>query len=125
MLDHVLASLPAEACGLLAGCGSEVRRVLPVPNTLRSPYRYRMEPRAQIEAMLAIEAEGLEMLAIFHSHPHGPPGPSATDVAEAAYPEALHVIWYPGEAGWEVRAFEVRDGAVSPASLLVQDGEAD
>ncbi len=125
MLDHVLACLPEEACGLLAGRDDEVQRVLPVANAARSPFRYRMEPRAQLEAMLAIEAAGLEMVGIYHSHPQGPPGPSATDVAEAAYPEALQLIWSPGETGWDVRAYEVREGEVSAAALEMWATEAD
>jgi len=121
MLAHVLACLPEEACGLLAGERDEVRRVIPVPNVLHSPVRYQMEPRSQVEAMLAIEAAGLDIVGIYHSHPRGPAGPSASDVAEAAYPEALYLIWYPTEMGWEVRAFELREAGARPAVLLVEE----
>lgn len=120
MLEHVLRCLPEEACGLLAGRGDEVSRVLPVSNVLRSPFRFRMEPRAQLEAMQAIEGEGLEMLGIYHSHPRGPAGPSPIDLAEAAYPEALHLIWWPGKGGWEVRAYEFQGEDVHPVDLLVE-----
>lgn len=120
MLDHVQKCFPEEACGLLAGRGDVVGSVIAVPNALRSPSRYRMEPQAQVDAMLAIEAMGHEMLAIYHSHPQGPAGPSAIDVAEAAYPEVLQLIWYRTEGSWEVRAYEVRDGAVTPAHLQVE-----
>lgn len=121
MLEHVLRCLPEEACGLLAGQGDEVSRVLPVPNVLRSAFRFRMEPRAQLEAMRAIEVEGLEMVGIYHSHPRGPAGPSAIDLAEAAYPEALHLIWWPGKSGWEVGGYELQGRDVRPVDLIVED----
>ena len=51
-----------------------------------------MEPTQQIKSMLNIEAKGLTLLAIFHSHPHGPQTPSETDIAKAYYPEVVHLI---------------------------------
>lgn len=94
LLDHLQACYPQEGCGLLAGDGAtgEVTAVYPIENTLHSPTAYRMDPTQQVQAMLALEERGWQMLAIYHSHPQGPEHPSATDVALAMYPEALHII---------------------------------
>ena len=93
MLDHLQACYPLEGCGLLAGdAQGRVTAVYPIENSLHSPTTYEMEPHQQIEAMLALEAAGWQLLAIYHSHPQGPEQPSTTDIAQAYYPEALHII---------------------------------
>jgi proteasome lid subunit RPN8/RPN11 len=111
MLDHIRACLPEEGCGLLGGLkedsAARVSAVLPIPNELRSPVRFRMDPAQQIKAFYWLENEGLELLAIFHSHPAGPAVPSPTDLAEFAYPGVLTLIWSPQAPGgqWRARAF--------------------
>ena len=93
MLDHLQACYPLEGCGLLAGDErGRVTAVYPIENSLHSPTAYEMEPKQQIEAMLALEAAGWQLLAIYHSHPQGPETPSLTDIAHAFYPEAAHVV---------------------------------
>ncbi len=84
MFEHVLACLPEEACGLLGGKGERANLAIPVENQLRSPTRFRMAPVAQLEAMLRLEQLGLDLVAIFHSHPNGPPTPSHTDLDEVS-----------------------------------------
>lgn len=107
MLDHVLACMPEEACGLAAGRHGIVGLVLPIENVAHSSLRFRMEPSAQVQALLGIEEQGLELLAIYHSHPFGPPGPSPTDRAEASYPEAAAIIWCSDGGQWQARAFDL------------------
>ncbi|HOU42006.1 MAG TPA: M67 family metallopeptidase [Promineifilum sp.] len=92
MLAHAAGLWPEEACGLLAGREERAVRLYPVENSLHSPVAYEMEPVQQVRAMLALEAEGLELLAIYHSHPDGPAQPSATDIAAAYYPDAVQLI---------------------------------
>lgn len=93
VLDHLRACYPLEGCGLLAGNEmGTVTAVYPIENVLHSLTAYEMDPQQQIEAMLALEAAGWQLLAIYHSHPQGPELPSATDIAQAYYPEAMHII---------------------------------
>ena len=93
MLDHLQACYPLEGCGLLAGNEvGTVTAVYPIDNILQSPTAYEMDPQQQIQAMLTLEAADWQMLAIYHSHPQGPEHPSTTDIAQAYYPEALHII---------------------------------
>ncbi|MGH2605377.1 MAG: Mov34/MPN/PAD-1 family protein, partial [Anaerolineales bacterium] len=110
MVAHVQSCLPEEGCGLLEGLRGRVDYVIPVTNADHSPFRFRMEPREQIEAMGSIEERGLELVGIYHSHPNGPSGPSPIDLAEAAYPEAIHLILSSPEGRWQARAFRIRDG---------------
>ena len=118
MRSQVSADAPLESCGLLAGTGEVVRQVIPVPNALQSPTRFRFDPYAQLAAFEQIERDGLEMLAIYHSHPKGPPHPSPTDIAEAAYPVAT-IIWSLQGDAWNARAFWIENGAFDVVSLVI------
>ena len=104
MHEQVRQAAPLEACGLLAGRGNRVEAIYPVQNMLKSRVEFRMEPREQLKAFESIEELGLELLAIYHSHPSGPETPSETDLAEWRY-EAIALIWAPHQAEWQVRAF--------------------
>ena len=113
MVAHVRAHWPEEACGLLAGQGEAVRQVYLVENIRHSPTEYEMHTVEQVRAMLEMEAHGWELVGIFHSHPHGPPTPSETDVALAYYPEAVYVICSPdADGGWRVAGFRIENGEV-------------
>jgi len=114
MLEHSLACLPEEACGLLGGLLAEdgrsarVARALLIENALHSPVRFRMAPEEQLKAFLALETDGLELVAFFHSHPKGPSHPSPTDLGEFAYPGVLSLILSPSaNGGWQLRAFAI------------------
>ena len=122
MHRHVARRAPQEACGLLAGKGARVELVLGVPNSLHSPVRFRMEPRAQWRAFQRIEAEGLDLIGIYHSHPNGPDHPSPTDIAESLYP-VVNVIWYRTGKKWNARGFWIEAGKPKEIALkMVRSG---
>ena len=114
MLAHATGLWPEEACGLVGGREGRAARLYPVENVRHSPVAFEMEPVQQIKALLAMEAEGLELIAIYHSHPHGPARPSMTDVANAYYPDAVQlIISLADRARPSVRAFTIVDGTVT------------
>jgi proteasome lid subunit RPN8/RPN11 len=120
MYDHVAAVEPIEACGLLAGIQSKVYVVIPVPNELNSPVRYRFAPVDHLNAFRQIEEAGLELLAIYHSHPNGPQYPSATDIDEAAY-DVTYIIWSPSNHGeWYSRGFWISGNSYTEVPLYVE-----
>jgi proteasome lid subunit RPN8/RPN11 len=119
MFDHVRACLPEEACGMVGGQADGpvlyAEAVLPVTNELHSPVRFRMAPLEQLQAFQRLEERGLDLVALFHSHPAGPDRPSPTDLAEFAYPGVLTLIWsrtVPG-ADWQLRGFWIDGGRVA------------
>ena len=120
MQRHINFEAPLEGCGLLGGKNQMVELVLPVKNAAESQVRFKMDPRAQLRAMQQIEAEGLEVVAIFHSHPKGPSVPSATDIAEAIYP-VVNIIWSKVGRRWQARGFWIEDGQAVEVSLSVQE----
>ena len=120
IVRHVQSEAPNEACGLLGGKDGVVQRVYPVVNAAHSPWEYRMEAGAQVRAMLEIESAGWELTGIFHSHPGGPPAPSATDVAQAYYPDSIYLILAPQAGVWRGRAFTILAGVVTEFPVEVR-----
>lgn len=118
MLQHVRSHAPLEACGLLAGKSDRVAKVIPVRNKEQSTTRFVMDPYEQLEAFHWIEAQGLDLLGIFHSHPAGPETASATDIEEAAY-EVVHVIWSVFNGEWNARGFWIENGRAQEVLLSV------
>jgi proteasome lid subunit RPN8/RPN11 len=119
MIRHVNMHAPLEACGLLGGKHSIVEKVIEVWNRAQSSVRYQMDPQAQLDAFQWIGAHGLELVGIFHSHPHGPETPSSTDIAEAAY-EVVQVILAQREGTWSVRGFWIKNGGFNEVLLNVR-----
>jgi [CysO sulfur-carrier protein]-S-L-cysteine hydrolase len=118
MRQHVSDQAPLEACGLLAGKQESVEAVLKVRNADQSPVRFRMDAQEQYNAFEWIEANGLDLVGIFHSHPFGPETASPTDVAEAAY-EVVHVIWSRIGRTWSARGFWIEKGIATEVDLQV------
>jgi [CysO sulfur-carrier protein]-S-L-cysteine hydrolase len=114
MVAHVLSNPMLEMCGLLAGREGVVDRVWLVPNALYSPVAYRMDGSEFAEAMIGCE---FEPLGIFHSHPAGPPVPSPTDIAEAAYPESIYVVISLQRTPPSVRGFTIVAGQVNEVQI--------
>lgn len=118
MQGHVEQRSPLEACGLLAGKGMRAMRVYLIKNMLNSPVRFRMDTLEQLRAFEAIESDGLELVAIFHSHPAGPAVPSPTDIEEAYY-QVFSIIWSPQAEGWLARAFWIESGCVAEVPIKI------
>jgi proteasome lid subunit RPN8/RPN11 len=102
IMIHLLAAAPNEGVGLLAVgqpfqddddlSSVEATRFFPGTNVDRSPARYTMDPEEVIRALREMRDAGQVLGAIVHSHLKGPATPSATDVREAHYPDALMMI---------------------------------
>jgi proteasome lid subunit RPN8/RPN11 len=117
MLSDAETRLPDEACGIVAGKDRSSVRVYPVTNILQSSTRFRFDPHQQLEAMLLIEEQGWEMMAIYHSHPAGPSHPSVTDIKESAYPETVNLIWYPEQGEWHCRGYIIKASHIEEVPL--------
>jgi proteasome lid subunit RPN8/RPN11 len=123
MHSDVELKIPEEACGLIAGTlGTpyyQALAVLPLTNSLHSPVRFKIEPQEQLAAFNTIDASNWELVGIYHSHPLGPDTPSATDVDESYYPEAVQLIWSKRTGAWKCRGFLIQQGAIHEISLLL------
>jgi len=119
---------PEEACGLLAGQrqGNRLwgRCLFITTNLHHSPTRYRIDPHEQMAAFNQMEAQGLDLIGIYHSHPAGPDEPSPTDLAEAYYPEAAYLIWSRNNEEWACRAFAIQQACVTPVKIEILEAQA-
>jgi len=70
IVAHAVDSLPAEAVGVLAGTGSQVRKAFALRN-LGGQHSFLAHPCDQFQAEMAMRSQGMDILAIYHSHPDG------------------------------------------------------
>lgn len=118
MKTHVDKVAPIEACGMLGGNETHVKKVFETTNILNSPVRYQIDPRQQINIFHQIEDYEMELVAIYHSHPTGPNTPSNIDISEAAYPEAFYLIWFKIIDQWDCAGFQINSGSFSQIKLI-------
>jgi len=128
IIDHCIAGLPNEACGILAGQDKRVERVYPMRNAKAGPASYEMDAEEQFRVMKDIRQKGLAMIGIFHSHPSGRAYPSGIDVEKAYwpgtelpnYPDVVYVIVsLMDRADPVVKGFWIKDEAVREVPLTV------
>ena len=84
MVDHLRLDQPNEGCGLLAGEGGTVTKVLRMSNAAASPVRYALDPDEQFAAYKLLDEQGLALTGVFHSHTRTEAYPSPTDVRLAS-----------------------------------------
>jgi proteasome lid subunit RPN8/RPN11 len=125
LVEHARQAAPGECCGLLVGTSSRVVRCVPTANLDPSPSRYQVDPAAHIRLNRELRRSGLGVVGVYHSHPRGPAEPSPSDVAEAHYPEFVHIIVSSLEDDHpEIRAYRIIRGIVAPIRLEDEsDGE--
>ena len=97
VIDHARRGGKEEVCGVLGGeygeehryayTGREAENVADTPRST-----YRIEPKEQLELMEEIRKRGQDIVGFYHSHPSGPPRPSATDAAQATWPGYSYLI---------------------------------
>ncbi len=102
MIAQAVAERPNECCGLLAGVREEgenpvgaVGRVLrryPLVNALASPREFLSEGRSMLDADRDMRSHGLDLLAVYHSHPTSHAVPSRTDLERHGMEEVVCLI---------------------------------
>lgn len=122
MIAHAREDDPNECCGLVGGSGDVAATVYRAANAEKSPYRYSIAPREQLELMDRIERAGEEIVGIYHSHTRTPAYPSQTDINLAVgWPDSVYLIVSlenPGEP--YIRGFRIRDGQVEDVDLRAE-----
>ncbi len=124
LIDWARDGYPNEACGIVAGDRSAAEGGRPsvfhrLTNAARSPSRYLIEPREQLDAMLAIDDADEVVWGVFHSHVASPAEPSRTDIGLAFYPDSLYLICSLASEVPVVRAWWIVDGQPTEVSLSV------
>lgn len=119
MVTRALSVPDHEVCGLLSGWDGRINGHYPLRNAATDTrLRYAADPAEFVAAYRAIVRTG-ELVAIYHSHPHGPAVPSATDLAEATWPDVAYLIVGLGGARPEARAWQIRDGRALEVPIVI------
>jgi proteasome lid subunit RPN8/RPN11 len=113
IIDHAKREWPIECCGILSGKGDTIEKAYELRNEEESSIRYIMSPQEQLRVFDEMDKESMEMVAIYHSHPHTIPFPSETDVRLFFYPEvASIIISLKDEKDPVVKAFRIGQEAI-------------
>jgi proteasome lid subunit RPN8/RPN11 len=120
IVAHARTEAPNECCGMVAARDQEAVKIYRATNAAASPLRYEIDGAEQYRIQMAIDDEGLDLGAIYHSHTRSEPYPSQTDINLAFYPESLYVIVGLASGEPDVRAYTIRDGRVAEAELVVE-----
>jgi [CysO sulfur-carrier protein]-S-L-cysteine hydrolase len=126
MVAHCFDGLPMEACGLLAGIprgdhSDETATICyPTANAAASARVYTVEPRDFLRADRDAEGQGLEIVAVFHSHTHTDAYPSPTDVAQAPDPGWHYVIVSLRDILPVVRSYRIVDGNIAEEPVVLE-----
>jgi proteasome lid subunit RPN8/RPN11 len=122
MVAHAREDLPNECCGMVGGADGAASVVIPVVNSAASPLRFEMDPQGQYNALKAIEGDGGELLAIYHSHTKSAAYPSQTDVNQAvSWPDAIWLIVSLQDADApDVKGYWLKDLTIADAELVVE-----
>lgn len=92
IISHALEGFPLEVCGILGGREGTVSAFYPMTNTDASNEHFMMDPKEQFAVVKDLRAKGLDMAAIYHSHPETPARPSEEDIRLALTPGVSYVI---------------------------------
>ena len=120
IVAHAREDAPRECCGLLVGHGSLVLESVRSPNVDPDPNRYEIDARVHVATNRRLRGTGRAVVGAYHSHPHSPAWPSASDLAEAYYAEFIWVIVSLASGVETLKAFRL-DGAVSWSSRSTGD----
>jgi proteasome lid subunit RPN8/RPN11 len=98
-----------EQCGVIFGYGIDdvavCRGMAKLNNVAKEPeHSYQFEPWEQAHTWERIEAMGLAVLGVWHTHPAGPVWPSETDLAYMQ-PWLLYPLLVPGQP---LKVFKLR-----------------
>ena len=110
VIAHAMECQPRECCGVLLGKADTIIEAVRARNLAEGSTSFLIDPQDHIEARRTARSQGLDVIGFYHSHPHSHAIPSATDLAEAAYPECVHLIVGFVEGTAEVRIFRYTGG---------------
>jgi proteasome lid subunit RPN8/RPN11 len=114
IIAHAQKEAPLEACGYLAGKDGIIVKHYELTNTDKSEEHFSFDPKEQFETLRDARQNGLEMSAVYHSHPATPARPSEEDKRLAYDPNIRYVIISLADGMADVRSFRIVNSAVTP-----------
>jgi proteasome lid subunit RPN8/RPN11 len=116
---HAQAEAPIEACGYVGAKGDLAIKSLRLTNADHSPEHFSFDPAEQFATVRTLRKEGLQLSAVYHSHPASPARPSQEDIRLAFDPSINYIIVSLVSPEPDLRAFLIRNGIVTPEPVEV------
>lgn len=124
MVEQARDEAPLECCGLLAGrIAASVGRVevrYPLVNAAASPTEFISEPRSMFDAVRDMNRRGLELLAVYHSHPTSLAIPSRTDLERSFSPDVINIIISLQTQPPSIRAWWLESNGYEETEMVVE-----
>ncbi len=121
LLEQARQSPGAEICGLVSRDQDGFKKCYAIANSATDKkHFFTMEPQAQIAALRDMREQGTTLAAIYHSHPNTPALPSATDIEQHQYPDALYLIISLASGAPALRGFYIRGGEVEEIAINIE-----
>ena len=121
IVAHARELAPRECCGVIAGRDGRPTALHRLENMEPGVDRYRVDDAELFRTYRALDERDEEFLAIYHSHPVSPAYPSATDVALAAWPDAVYLICSLADPDQPVlRAFRIVEERITEVEIASQ-----
>jgi proteasome lid subunit RPN8/RPN11 len=119
ILAHAEAERPLECCGFLVG-NSRIERAVLLTNALASPVAYAVEAKDLLRVHRELRAEGVDVLAVYHSHPTSAAVPSASDLAQNGYGDTIpHIILGRANGVADVRAWVLGEASYREVEIHI------
>jgi len=123
IIDHIVAhaqkGVPIEMCGYLASRDGVVCKHYELTNIDQAEEHFSFDPAEQFATIKDARQQGLDVCAVYHSHPVTPARPSQEDIRLAYDPNISYVIVSLADGGQDVKSFKIKDGQVSPESIEI------
>jgi proteasome lid subunit RPN8/RPN11 len=86
----------------------------PLVNAAASPVEFLSDPRSMFNADRQMRRAGLDVLAVYHSHPISAPVPSRKDLERNYSPQVMNLILSLMEKEIEMRAWWLSEAGYEP-----------
>jgi [CysO sulfur-carrier protein]-S-L-cysteine hydrolase len=124
IVEHAQAQAPIEACGFLAARNGIAEQSIQLTNVDHSPEHFSLDPAEQFSAVRNIRRNGMQLRAVYHSHPASPARPSQEDVRLAFDAELSYIIVSLASSTPVIKSFSIQDAIVTEEKIeIVESGE--
>jgi proteasome lid subunit RPN8/RPN11 len=117
--EQAEAEAPLEACGYLAGKEGLITSHYEMTNVDKSETHFSLDPKEQFQVAKSVRAKGLDLIAVYHSHPASPARPSEEDIRLAHDSSIIYVIVSLEHENRTCSAFKIKNGIVTREPLNV------
>lgn len=121
VIKHARRDAPLEACGYLAARDGIITASYPLSNVDKSNEHFSFDPKEQFTAMRDARSKGLDLCAVYHSHPNTPARPSDEDIRLARDPAVLYAIISLAGGKEDIRVFKIKGQMAEQVGLEVID----